>query len=823
MTGAAGIAIAGTLAMNPASDINGAASADADADANRDDDGVPPHWGRRVAIMEEEAESTNFRILASTTQKQVAWIVPAESPLELLFFRQIFTRLRADMKAGANADDEIIPTDAFQRAFGRLFFVLRDPQGFDAKVYDANGNGFVGWGEFCYVWKKRQIKIRNSVMERIFLTFDDPGSSYLAKVISAVILLTIMVSSFTFILGTVEEFQVRPADGSQPYPHPVFDTIEFVCLILFILEYFARVLTCWAVRTEVYDKAQLLELAVGYEPIQLPSQTLRLIKWILAPSNLVDLAAIAPGVVTLLVELFSTPDESQSGGEGGFVVLRLVRLTRIFRVFKLGPFLEPVIVIARTVKQSTKALYVLAFNLALGVVIFGSLIYLVERGDWDPTERVYKRVVGREFNTTSLEWQVVDDMSPFQSIPKSFWWAVVTSTTVGYGDNFPVTTYGYVVAVVCMVWSLVILALPVGVIGGTFTQVWDSFAQEKKVLAQEMRREMRFVTSAIQSIDPAKVSKLMLVEIWNDTSDPQNTCLSTKAGPAEFMGEAKFELELESDRPTTKTEKVALKGNDGQVKRRVTGNLTIKYEWTPKPITDISEEAGLVHIEGILRVTVVAATHLINLDWTRFHGASSPYCRVLCYPVSPAAGQPLRPLAWRSPTAWNSLNPRWNASHDFEFRWLQKVPRPEEDDPDDTANLAVIRNADLKPNVHHRNTFIPDKVHKEDGEDQSDPVEKVESSPSTAPLGDQETLALLRQLAQGLPQMAADLQAVRAEVRELSGRVDQLSAVNATDVRPPSVSSGGAAGSKSASRTEGSAANGKERKKVRLEKCRCPV
>merc|ERR1712207_48532 len=108
------------------------------------------------------------------------------------------------------------------------------------------------------------------------------------------------------------------------------------------------------------------------------------------------------------------------------------------------------------------------------------------------------------------EWEV----SPFQSIPHAFWWALVTISTVGYGDMFPTTSSGYFVGSLTMVFSLVIMALPVGVIGGTFTKVWDDFEEEKQRQADALKREKSYMTLARQRINPAALTKVVLVEVW---------------------------------------------------------------------------------------------------------------------------------------------------------------------------------------------------------------------------------------------------------------------------------------------------------------------
>merc|ERR1712190_214609 len=192
-----------------------------------------------------------------------------------------------------------------------------------------------------------------------------------------------------------------------------------------------------------------MELTIGYEAIVLPSPLRRVFMFMLEPANFIDLAAILPGIVGLFITM---------GKSGGFVVLRLIRLTRIFRAPALR---EPALIIGKTIQLSTRALYVLAFNLGLGIVIFGSLMFLMEQGTWDPQTRTYQRVIGRFWNEskgTEGDWDKLQGESPFLSIPQTFWWAIVTATTVGYGDDHtPTTSAGKTVAGISMLWSLCVL------------------------------------------------------------------------------------------------------------------------------------------------------------------------------------------------------------------------------------------------------------------------------------------------------------------------------------------------------------------------------
>lgn len=62
--------------------------------------------------------------------------------------------------------------------------------------------------------------------------------------------------------------------------------------------------------------------------------------------------------------------------------------------------------------------------------------------------------------------------SPFSSIPKGFWWAIVTLMTVGYGDAYPISVVGKIIAGFAMLLGVICLALPISVIGATFTSDW---------------------------------------------------------------------------------------------------------------------------------------------------------------------------------------------------------------------------------------------------------------------------------------------------------------------------------------------------------------
>lgn len=706
-----------------------------------------------------------FRLRSEKQHLRKAGSSPQRNNCRCFFFRKIFTELRKQLKENrqelppdVEGGEDNIPIEMFQRSFERLFYVLADGEVFDAQAIDKNKNGYVGWGEFAYVFKKRNISIKLSLPERIYLTFDNPDTSLLAQFLSMFVLLIISLSSVCFILSTSPEFQKEPQGSKKPEPEDAFDAIENICLTIFVIEYFIRLCTCWAVRDEVFDKKKLLDLTIGSEVINASYPAKRLVTFVISPANLIDLVAILPGIMGWISKIVTPNGDGLEGG--GFVVLRLVRLTRIFRAFKNPTLVEPVIVIARTIINSTKALYVLGFNLLLGILIFGSLMYVFEKGEWEPETRTYNRYVGRKWNSTSFEWEDVTAESPFLSIPHAFWWAVVTAMTVGYGDMFPTRTMGYIVATATMVFSLVILALPVGVIGGNFSQAWAAYESEKIEAGIEKERDIKYITSAIQRIEPFEMSRLMLIEVWNERCpvDRGNNVLGPprecrlRPDVAEFMGQVNLKLELPPDRINVQSHTLRLKPAPNG-KREVCGSITVQYEWTPMANTaddgaqTIAPEdssfkgngvfAASPTLRGRLKVIMIGGDNMMNLSYHNYKRKtySNPYAMVFVYPNSPISGEALCPSAWRTPCDPNTLFPRWGAHQTWNFCWLQ----PALDSPRTPAHGTSA-------------------IHPEPGASDSDGTENGHE------FREDEILNMLQRFGR-------DVQQLRDEVRDVSGRI----------------------------------------------------
>eukprot|EP01062_Namystynia_karyoxenos_P006953 TRINITY_DN12432_c0_g1_i1.p1 TRINITY_DN12432_c0_g1~~TRINITY_DN12432_c0_g1_i1.p1 ORF type:complete len:873 (+),score=198.86 TRINITY_DN12432_c0_g1_i1:143-2761(+) len=157
------------------------------------------------------------------------------------------------------------------------------------------------------------------------------------------------------------------------------------------------------------------------------------------------------------------------GAAKGLLIVRLLRLMRIFRVFKVSKYSEAVQVVMGAMHRSTEGLYLLLFLILLSTMVFSSAMYFAEResSHYDPdTERWYI-----EWNSTYGAAGSVK--SPYQSIVHTFWWCLVTLTTVGYGDEVPTSIGGKFVACVTMLAGTLVIAFPMIIIGQKFQDMYS--------------------------------------------------------------------------------------------------------------------------------------------------------------------------------------------------------------------------------------------------------------------------------------------------------------------------------------------------------------
>lgn len=157
----------------------------------------------------------------------------------------------------------------------------------------------------------------------------------------------------------------------------------------------------------------------------------RPIRYMTSFFGIIDFITVIP---TYVAVIFS--------GAHAFLVLRVLRVLRIFRLLKLVKMMRAGRIITLSLKASREKIIVFLLFVLLLVTIMGSMMYIIEAGS----------------------------NSGFTSIPVSIYWAIVTLTTVGYGDIAPATWFGQFIAALVMIMGYAVIAVPTGIVSAEFIE-----------------------------------------------------------------------------------------------------------------------------------------------------------------------------------------------------------------------------------------------------------------------------------------------------------------------------------------------------------------
>jgi voltage-gated potassium channel len=260
------------------------------------------------------------------------------------------------------------------------------------------------------------LKVRRKTYE--LLERESPGDLQ-AKAIHRGLVALILINVIGSVLNTVPSINA--------VYDPYFDMIETVSLIIFALEYAARL---WvAPESPIYDPERPLQARFG---------------WMISGAGVIDLLAIAPFVVSWVFDI-------------DLRVIVLFRLLRFFKIARYSPGFNSLIVAIRTERHALTACLVILISV---ILTSAGLMYVLEH-DAQPDK--------------------------FGSVPDAMWWAAATVTTVGYGDVVPITAAGRVVGVFTMITGLLMLALPAGIVASAFA---SSIARQHFVVTASMLTRM---------------------------------------------------------------------------------------------------------------------------------------------------------------------------------------------------------------------------------------------------------------------------------------------------------------------------------------------
>ena len=207
--------------------------------------------------------------------------------------------------------------------------------------------------------------------------------------------------------------------------HAWFLWFEWFSILVFTLEYLARV---WA--------------AVEHRDGRYQAPVKGRMRYVLRPLTLVDLLAILPFYLAFLMP----------------VDLRFMRIFRLFLIFKLTRYHASMSLLSRVIRNEARPIAAALFVLATLLTVAASFAFIAEH-EAQPDK--------------------------FASIPDAMWWAIVTMTTVGYGDMVPVTPFGKLVGAVIAVIGLGMVALPAGLLASGFS---EQLHVRKRAFEEEVHR-----------------------------------------------------------------------------------------------------------------------------------------------------------------------------------------------------------------------------------------------------------------------------------------------------------------------------------------------
>eukprot|EP00754_Rhynchopus_humris_P014164 Rhum_TRINITY_DN14378_c5_g1::Rhum_TRINITY_DN14378_c5_g1_i1::g.84355::m.84355/K04886/KCNB2; potassium voltage-gated channel Shab-related subfamily B member 2 len=355
---------------------------------------------------------------------------------------------------------------------------------------DSDQSGEVSWEEIvAYLNKSRRLVQRGKPPSTFQATvyrfvgqsedaYDDVGSTQ-ALLVAAFKFLSQLVVILSIVVLMVESLpSMQPRDSGDPPGSDTTFVIEACCIGFFTLELIAWVYSYPS--QEVYeDKQGKRHVISATEEVYPPPSNVKTVRWrLLLRESLfyVDLLSILPFYIILLVGS-STRNASPLAAVRTLRLLRLLRILRILKLGRAGQKSTKVPELGAALKKSMMSLVFLAFLITIATVVSGTFIFYAEldQAHFDEHRQ-------RWIRDADSEYLDAGEQTKFQSIPDALWWGVVTLTTVGYGDAYPSTTHGRIIAALTMLGGLIVIGYPITILTGTFQIMeLERFEKEEKL------------------------------------------------------------------------------------------------------------------------------------------------------------------------------------------------------------------------------------------------------------------------------------------------------------------------------------------------------
>ena len=253
--------------------------------------------------------------------------------------------------------------------------------------------------------------------------------------------LCVLISALILTLNTMPSFQEKEDKIMGDYW--VFAVVEGVCMVWFTFEFTMRLISC-------------------------PNKC----RFFMKVMNWIDMLSLIPYIVTvILFNYTSLGDENETlGGVDNakdirrvvqfLNLLRIVKTLRIIRIFKLARHSTGLQALGYTLKSNYRDLALLIVFLGMGAIMFSSLTFVFENDSPN---------------------------SPIHTMLDAYWWAIITMTTVGYGDVFPISGLGMVVGTVASVFGVLVIGLPIPIIGSAFNNYYAREKRRERIEAEKSK------------------------------------------------------------------------------------------------------------------------------------------------------------------------------------------------------------------------------------------------------------------------------------------------------------------------------------------------
>ncbi|XP_070470058.1 voltage-gated potassium channel regulatory subunit KCNG4 [Equus przewalskii] len=276
-------------------------------------------------------------------------------------------------------------------------------------------------------------------------TVENPQSGLPGKVFACLSILFVATTAVSLCVSTLPDLRAEEDKGECSQKCYYIFIVETVCVAWFSLEFCLRFV-------QAQNKCQFFQ----------------------GPLNIIDILAISPYYVSLAVSDEPQEDGERPGGSSYLekvgLALRVLRALRILYVMRLARHSLGLQTLGLTVRRCTREFGLLLLFLCVAVTLFSPLVYVAE----NESGRVLE----------------------FTSIPASYWWAVISMTTVGYGDMVPRSVPGQMVALSSILSGILIMAFPATSIFHTFSHSYLELKREQEQLQARLRRLQNVATAS---------------------------------------------------------------------------------------------------------------------------------------------------------------------------------------------------------------------------------------------------------------------------------------------------------------------------------------